>query len=240
MDFPHIPITNEQDEALRRILDGPTRGEDGLRFDELNGFFFAVTTAPILVKPSDWFPDVIGGNDGPSFEDESEAQAVMSALMGRYNNLVSATQDFEGIEPEDVGIDMSSESSLRSWSRGFVKGFSGAHEAWQSAVKLADEEDRERFHALVPVLMIWANPDLYKETNDVGDEELAEYLETCRVALPATLVMIATMGITIYRATLPAGPDIGRRQTVTSNSVGRNDPCPCGTGRKYKRCCLIN
>ena len=20
--------------------------------------------------------------------------------------------------------------------------------------------------------------------------------------------------------------------------VGRNDPCPCGSGRKYKKCCL--
>ena len=20
--------------------------------------------------------------------------------------------------------------------------------------------------------------------------------------------------------------------------IGRNDPCPCGSGRKYKRCCL--
>jgi preprotein translocase subunit SecA len=20
--------------------------------------------------------------------------------------------------------------------------------------------------------------------------------------------------------------------------VGRNDPCPCGSGKKYKRCCL--
>ncbi|MCC5904895.1 MAG: SEC-C domain-containing protein [Balneolaceae bacterium] len=22
------------------------------------------------------------------------------------------------------------------------------------------------------------------------------------------------------------------------NDVGRNDPCPCGSGRKYKKCCL--
>lgn len=22
-------------------------------------------------------------------------------------------------------------------------------------------------------------------------------------------------------------------------SIGRNDPCPCGSGKKYKRCCLI-
>ena len=21
--------------------------------------------------------------------------------------------------------------------------------------------------------------------------------------------------------------------------VGRNDPCPCGSGKKYKRCCLL-
>src|SRR3990167_8224280 len=23
-------------------------------------------------------------------------------------------------------------------------------------------------------------------------------------------------------------------------SVGRNDPCPCGSGKKYKKCCLLN
>jgi preprotein translocase subunit SecA len=22
--------------------------------------------------------------------------------------------------------------------------------------------------------------------------------------------------------------------------IGRNDPCPCGSGKKYKRCCLKN
>lgn len=24
----------------------------------------------------------------------------------------------------------------------------------------------------------------------------------------------------------------------STTSVGRNDPCPCGSGRKYKQCCL--
>jgi len=23
-----------------------------------------------------------------------------------------------------------------------------------------------------------------------------------------------------------------------SKDIGRNDPCPCGSGKKYKRCCL--
>jgi preprotein translocase subunit SecA len=25
---------------------------------------------------------------------------------------------------------------------------------------------------------------------------------------------------------------------AVSNKVGRNDPCPCGSGKKYKKCCL--
>ena len=25
---------------------------------------------------------------------------------------------------------------------------------------------------------------------------------------------------------------------MTSKPAGRNDPCPCGSGKKYKRCCL--
>jgi hypothetical protein len=27
-------------------------------------------------------------------------------------------------------------------------------------------------------------------------------------------------------------------QRPTNKSVGRNDPCPCGSGKKYKKCCL--
>jgi len=26
--------------------------------------------------------------------------------------------------------------------------------------------------------------------------------------------------------------------TTSGRSVGRNEPCPCGSGRKYKQCCL--
>ncbi|OHD72451.1 MAG: hypothetical protein A2W19_14010 [Spirochaetes bacterium RBG_16_49_21] len=26
---------------------------------------------------------------------------------------------------------------------------------------------------------------------------------------------------------------------VSQTKVGRNDPCPCGSGKKYKKCCLI-
>lgn len=26
-------------------------------------------------------------------------------------------------------------------------------------------------------------------------------------------------------------------RTITSKKIQRNDPCPCGSGKKYKKCC---
>jgi len=31
---------------------------------------------------------------------------------------------------------------------------------------------------------------------------------------------------------------IQQNQPITSVKIGRNDPCPCGSGKKYKKCCL--
>jgi preprotein translocase subunit SecA len=30
------------------------------------------------------------------------------------------------------------------------------------------------------------------------------------------------------------------KPTISSVKVGRNDPCPCGSGKKYKKCCGRN
>ncbi|MFU8878027.1 MAG: SEC-C metal-binding domain-containing protein [Wenzhouxiangellaceae bacterium] len=34
---------------------------------------------------------------------------------------------------------------------------------------------------------------------------------------------------------MPSAPP--PRQPVRSQRIGRNQPCPCGSGRKYKKCC---
>ena len=31
-----------------------------------------------------------------------------------------------------------------------------------------------------------------------------------------------------------------RRRPTKMAQLGRNDPCPCGSGKKYKKCCLTN
>jgi uncharacterized protein len=31
-----------------------------------------------------------------------------------------------------------------------------------------------------------------------------------------------------------------RMSSAPAKKVGRNDPCPCGSGKKYKKCCGLN
>jgi preprotein translocase subunit SecA len=38
-------------------------------------------------------------------------------------------------------------------------------------------------------------------------------------------------------APAPSPPTEGPRVPVTRKKIGRNQPCPCGSGKKYKRCC---
>jgi uncharacterized protein YecA (UPF0149 family) len=33
--------------------------------------------------------------------------------------------------------------------------------------------------------------------------------------------------------------DFNQTKIAVSNKIGRNDPCPCGSGKKYKKCCGI-
>ena len=38
----------------------------------------------------------------------------------------------------------------------------------------------------------------------------------------------------LYDIALSLGP---RTLPIASEKIGRNDPCPCGSGKKYKKCC---
>jgi len=32
-------------------------------------------------------------------------------------------------------------------------------------------------------------------------------------------------------------PDLYKTTVVSDKNIGRNEPCPCGSGKKYKKCC---
>ncbi|MGE5550546.1 MAG: SEC-C metal-binding domain-containing protein [Bacteroidota bacterium] len=63
------------------------------------------------------------------------------------------------------------------------------------------------------------------------------------IAIPGDLEDVEIeLGLRIHRETpKPRYGLSGIERTAegnTSKKAGRNDPCPCGSGKKYKKCCL--
>lgn len=68
------------------------------------------------------------------------------------------------------------------------------------------------------------------ETSDAIRELHEEWLQTPRPALEGEKPAAVLEGGRLF----PGKVETFRRQTP---KVGRNDPCPCGSGKKFKRCC---
>ena len=48
---------------------------------------------------------------------------------------------------------------------------------------------------------------------------------------------IETEEAAIQRAREERAKDPQKYQLRAAGTIGRNDPCPCGSGKKYKKCC---
>jgi uncharacterized protein YecA (UPF0149 family) len=60
----------------------------------------------------------------------------------------------------------------------------------------------------------------------------------CRTGGIYRAEQVAGMAVEDQKYMRPVMTELMRTQRRTGK-VGRNDPCPCGSGQKFKRCCLI-
>jgi uncharacterized protein len=181
----------------------------------LTGFFAAFYVGPDLVKPSGWLPRVMGDH---AFFDDDEARWGLDILMDFYNGVGELNRDF----PEKVCPPADDPESVANFCNGFVEG-SSLQPSWKT-----DDE------ALVLLFILDALAGNVDDTELVGvDEKPMTDPEGWRQSHREKL----TEHFMAMRAHWTA-----KRSRATSTGsrakVGRNDPCPCGSGKKYKKCCL--
>ena len=68
-----------------------------------------------------------------------------------------------------------------------------------------------------------------------GEQSLEAMADAIHRVLPTAVAQYAYMGRSI--ATVLVEPDADTPVPTRDTKVGRNDPCPCGSGKKYKKCC---
>ena len=90
---------------------------------------------------------------------------------------------------------------------------------------------------------------IYNVKNEIGTMSIVDLLEKrginfnegakeTEVLITAVAAVYNTTPIWTLKGTSPLDLEARSKTTVhVEKKVGRNDPCPCGSGKKYKKCC---
>ena len=223
-------------QRLAAFLAAPERHPASMSYPELAGFLFVVCSCPELIQPSEWLEAVLDEND-PGYRDEAEARQILGDLMALYNHINNGC--FSGapelppgcdwLEPAEANFD--DDAPISQWSRGFAQGHDWLAEVWDAA---APEEWENDLGASMMVLSFFAKRELaeaYRQETQAPFDSIEAMAQEQRELFPESLELFAGMGRSLTNT--PAPPP----EPARSSKVGRNAPCPCGSGKKYKKCC---
>lgn len=211
------------DEAARsrlmELLDAKSEAHNTMRCDEVQGFMMALLSGPDALNPTNWLPEILGEESLFDAKERTEIERLVMAMAADMRMKLN-----EKILP-DLWFyeDEAGNPDFYTWCNAYLYALDIVPTDWFEAV------DQEEFEDLFYPIM--ALGGIYDEERNgeiilhLTEKELAQ-LES---ELPHVL-----LDIYWYWQAIINKPQTVRRE---GDKTGRNDPCPCGSGKKYKACC---
>lgn len=226
---PRAGLTEADLDRLEQFLaDLPA---PAMNLESVDGFFCALISGPELVSVNEYLPEVWGPE--PPFESEAEFREIFGLLMQHWNgiadDLLRTLSDPEHRYYPVISEDEHGVAHGNDWAHGYWRGVELRRQAW--APLLADRE----IGCLVPMMILLHehDPDPKRRSPPMSVEQRDELLISLMAGAMAAYRYFEPM----RRTAALADPLHGETIRRAGPKVGRNDPCPCGSGRKYKRCC---
>jgi uncharacterized protein len=221
------PLTEAELDRLRQFLKNCRSGK-AMNVEELDGFFAALVAGPEIVMPSEYLPEVFGSETEETYQFESleEANDILALMMRHWNGIAGTLSKGEVHLPLLLE-DESGVAHGNDWARGFIRGTRLRHDGW--AELLADDDHGG---CMIPMLMLYHehDEDPAMRPKPIGPEQRERIIESMAAGVLGAY--------RYFRSSRQADVSTrGSEPRYTSSKIGRNDPCPCGSGRKYKRCC---
>jgi uncharacterized protein len=219
------PLTDKELARLDELLLAVNPDESMLP-EELDGFFTALLCGPQPVSSDEYLPEVFGVPvESARTTVSPEVLDELLRLLGRHWNAIGAElYDREGLSPL-LGYDEAGRVLGNGWAVGFVRGMAMRADPWDAL-----DDDEEMATALEPLMRVLRDspPDPEEVAEPIPDDEREEVVQQM---IDGVLDVYDWFTAERERNLAPAAPI--RRDDA---KVGRNDPCPCGSGRKYKLC----
>ncbi len=114
------------------------------------------------------------------------------------------------------------------WARSFMRGVDMRHDGWAELVN-----DEEHGGCVIPMVMLCHEHD---EDPELRPDPISPEKREKIIAYMAAGLLGAYRYFREHREAC-AGTTFTPEPRRTAPKVGRNDLCPCGSGKKYKRCC---
>ena len=254
MDAPghDRPLTDDEIETLESRL-AEIDPDDSMAVEELDGFLAAIACCPEPIARDEWLPMVLG--DSPRARAAAEGRgddAALLKLIDRHRAAVAAMlDDGEGFSPV-LAYDEDGIAWGNAWAIGFARGMAMRPDAWSPL-----DDDDAFADALDPVMRLVADAqqdddgdgtddghatddgragdDGDHDDHDDHDEAWEPIADDEREGVIHEMLDGVQDVFDFFREARErayAPPPLRR----DAPKVGRNDPCPCGSGRKYKAC----
>jgi uncharacterized protein len=205
-------------QELDEFLTSDGAPDRSMALSNLDGFLTAVAIGPDRIKPSEWLPR-IWGDEAPEFLSEEEANRVIGTILGRYNQIITQLRDDPGRYQPLIRQNEHGQVIARDWVAGFMDGVALRFHGWQALLK--SKEYRNDFAPIaVHLTDAQGNSPLNPE-----EENVKALIEQAAELIPAAVRSIDRF----FKQTRPFFEG--------GTKVGRNDPCFCGSGKKFKKCC---
>ena len=241
MDELSVPLSDEEMNRLdaflmERLSEEEEESEiDGGVLDicELDGFLTALVSGPEIIKPSRWLP-AIWGELEPKWDALGDMGDVVTLMIrhmnGIANTLLHYPDDFQPLFFEQKMGDQYY-TIVDEWCQGYAKGVALSREAW-------DQADEEVKSLLQPIFNF-----VGQEAWDKLDRMKGEEVEDLQRLIPPAVKNIYLWWLDRKLSSYEEETDQNKiasfakaREAVAR--AGRNEPCPCGSGKQYQLCCL--
>jgi uncharacterized protein len=225
------PLTDAEFDRLAEVLQR-CGGKHAMNMEMLDGFLAALICGPETVLPSEYLPKIWGGDqtNEPTFDTQSVVREFVSLIMRHWNaichNLQSGDEFLPVLLNDENGI-----ARANDWATGFMRGVDMRRDSW-----LALMHDDDHGGVLIPIMAL-----AYEHH---PDPEMRPYKEPMSIERREQLIVgVAASVPAIYRyfaverkleAQKLSSVKTFRRDAP---KIGRNEPCPCGSGKKFKHCC---
>jgi uncharacterized protein len=236
--LPSAPLSDAEVAELDEFLRAVPEEFEPLDVAMLDGFLAGILLQPDVVQPSAWLPLVFDaeGRDG-AWPDDAVAQRVLDLIMRRHNELaayVLAREPFAPIvfELEDERgqalCGKAAIAALEPWAAGFAN-------ALVEFPALRDRLDAEEDGAASLLGILRHLPD---DSVDALQEAVPHVPSRGEIDRELPLADLDDAIEALVESVMDVADITRPRRPVerAGPKVGRNDPCPCGSGRKFKHC----